>query len=999
MAVFGAFALGAPKAAQAQTGSIRGQVTNRETGQPIVGAKAVLVGTNRIAQTNERGEYEFSDVRAGPASVRISLIGFESKLARVTVVVGRTTRVDFSVAVAVFTLDAIVVTPTGDRRQREVPNAITTIDAVEAVREAMPINLAGLIQGRAPGVQIINMSGTTGSGTKVRIRGSSSVSLTNEPLLVVDGIRVDNRASDDNFRRDGQTISRLNDFNPGEIESIDIVKGPSATALYGTEAANGVIVIKTKRGHVGAPVWSAYTEQGVINEIGDYPFNFRGIDAAGDSCRLANVSAGTCTQAGLEMANPLESSTTSPFDNGRRQQYGVNVGGGSEAVQYFVSGEWEVEDGVYGLPEGVRDSIVDALDELPSFVESPNKLERASIRVNLNARLYNNLDLSTSIGYVTAEINTPPNDNNVTGILPSGLLGLSDSTDQGGYGFFLPEDIMFVQTQQSIDRFTNSVSALWRPTTWLEGRATFGVDYTARADVVFQQTGTGPNFATSRQGERGSDKVSTWQYTVDVGATGQFQLTDRISSKTSVGFQYFRNNREQLQTQGEILAPGSGSQKSASNQFIDEDFIESRTVGTFFEQQFGLDDRLYLIVAVRGDDNSAFGQDFDFTTYPKFGLSYLLVEDRTGLLNNLRLRGAWGASGQQPGSNTALRFFQGFAVAEAGEELSGVEIAGAGNTALKPERSEEIETGFDAGLLDGRVGFEFTFYRRKTTDALISRRLAPSLGLTPARFENIGETLNYGFEGGINATILRSPNFTWDLRLSGSTNTNEIKELGEGVEDIVFGSQRHSEGFPLGAYFQEDFEFRDANGDGIITTDELNFDLDGDGVTDEPVFQGYPRPRYEVSFFNSFDFLDLFRISGLFDYRGGHKLENFTEAFRCRSPFNLCQGLNDPNASLEEQARAQTQLSSVQTLTGFMEPGWFIKLRELSFTFFAPESWARAVRVNRWSITFTGRNLATITDYTGLDPEVQQGIGNFGSREFLTQPQVRYWTARFQVTF
>ena len=226
------------------------------------------------------------------------------------------------------------------------------------------------------------------------------------------------------------------------------------------------------------------------------------------------------------------------------------------------------------------------------------------------------------------------------------------------------------------------------------------------------------------------------------------------------------------------------------------------------------------------------------------------------------------------------------------------------------------------------------------------------------------------------------------MTLSGSTNDNVILELGEGVEPIR-GTNTHMEGFPLGAFFDEKFTFSDVNGDGIIAPSEITY-----GDTAE--FLGYPRPRFEVSWFNSFSLGEHFRLSGLFDYRGGYKKWNLTESFRCG--FNICQGLNDPSMSLAEQARAQTRRGG-PTQAGFIEDGWFIKLREVSLTFTAPRNWARAFKMNRMNLVLTGRNLLTITDYTGLDPEVAGQTGNFSSRDFLTQPQVRYWVARLNLHF
>jgi hypothetical protein len=610
----------------------------------------------------------------------------------------------------------------------------------------------------------------------------------------------------------------------------------------------------------------------------------------------------------------------------------------------------------------------------------------------MQANLGQKANIRISTGFVSSDINLPQNDNNVTGMLPSGLLGATDSTrSRNAWGFYTPDEIFFIEGRQALERFTGSTQLSYRPTTWLELRGTGGIDFSNRRDIRFQATGTGPNFSTRRQGDRTSDATAIYRYTLDAGGTAQFDISPSISSKTSVGLQYFRDNLEQIETTGQVLAPGSGSQKSSSSQFIDEDFIEAKTLGIFIEQNIGVNDRLFLTAAVRGDDNSAFGRDFGFTAYPKFGASYLLIDQGVGVLSDFRLRGAYGASGQQPGTNTATKFFVGTAITDdGGVTASGVSISNAGNTNLKPERSAEFEFGFDASLFFGRLGVEGTFYSRKTTDALIARRLAPSIGLTQTQTVNIGETKNWGWEAIINASVIEGQNFGWDMTLSGSTNSNEIVALGEGVEPIRFGSNVHRAGLPLGAFYDQSFTYADANGNGIIEGSEITY-------SDSAEYLGYPRPRYEVSWFNSFSLGENFRLSGLFDYRGGHKKFNLTEAFRCG--FNICQALNDTATPLDDQARAQTRRSGPGTDAGYIEDGWFIKLREVSLTFMAPQAWARAIKMSRMSIVLTGRNLWTKTDYTGLDPEIDGQNNNFTSRDFLTKPQVRYWLARLNLTF
>ncbi len=986
---------------QAQTGTIRGQITDQATGQPISNVLVSVVGTNRSVRSDQEGMYELAGLPVGNITLRAATIGYGAQTATVAVQAATVVTQDFVLPQVAVSLDALVVTATGEQRAVEVPNVITSVDAARAAEEVAPTSVSALIQGRAPGVQIINSSGTAGTGTKIRIRGSSSMSLSNEPILVVDGIRVDNRQDDYTTSAGfsqvgGQTISRINDFNPDEIESIEVVKGPSAAALYGTDASNGVIVIKTKRGRVGAPVWNAYGEYGLVSDPNDFPNNYRGIAADGSSCLIYDISAGTCTQSGIEFANPLESKSVTPIGAGSRYQFGANVAGGTSEVQYFLSGEYERENGIYGLPTATQDSILEQRPEgyeIPDYVLNPNRVRRISLRGNLNAQLSNTVNLLVSTGYVDGHTRLPQNDNNVLGMLPSGLLGGTDSTVIGGWGFYTPEEVFWIEATQGIQRFTQSVTANWTPTTWLDFRAIGGVDYAGISNVSFQAIGTGPDFSNLKDdGQRVSDKISSWEYTFDLGGTAQFQLSDRISSRTSIGAQYFRSYREIVFTTGEKLPPGAGSNASATDQFIGESFIETRTLGTYIEQQFGLNDRLFVTAGLRGDDNSAFGKDFDYTVYPKLGASYLQLERGGGLLDNLRLRGAWGVSGVQPGTNDAKLFYTGIPLARPSGDETGVVIQNAGNDELKPERSSEFEAGLEAGLFGGRIGFDFTFYRRTTTDALVNRELAPSLGLTTNRFENLAKTQNYGFEGGINGTLVRNAMLTWDFSLTGSTNSSKVVDLGEGIEPIVFNVvQAHKNDYPLGGYWERPFEFEDVNGDGIITTDEIT-------IGDTTEFLGYSRPRYEVSLFNAFDVGSWLRISGLFDYRGGHKLWNYTEVFRCR--FRICQPLNDPSASLDDQARATAAaLTSTQTVAGYIEPAWFIKLRELSFTFFAPQSVARLFGSDRASLTISGRNLLTITDYTGLDPEVQEYAGNFGSDDFLTQPQVRYWTARVQLTF
>jgi len=966
-------------------------------------ALLTVVGVGRAVSADREGRYEIGVLSAGTVIIRVAAIGYAARVDSVSVPIGGAATLDFTLQQLAVDLDAMVVTATGDRRAVEVPNAIATIDVERVATEVAPINLASVIQGRAPGVQVFSASGSAGTGTKILIRGSSSMSLNNEPILIVDGIRVDNRPA---VGPDigvgtfpfsgGQGISRFNDFDPDQVESIDIVKGPSAAALYGTDAANGVIVVTTKRGRAGPTVFNFYSELGAVSDRGGYRNNYRGIAADGSTCRIASVAAGTCEQAGLEYANPLVSPTTSPFRTAGRYQIGGSAAGGSRDVQYFLSAEYEKENGVYTLPGRTRDSILGQRPpgyEIPDFVLDPNRLGRASLRANVNARLSHSLSVQLSTAYADGDIHLPVNDRRGSGLLFNGSLN-SDSTVRGGWGIAAPEEIFWVDLKQSIQRFTQSASLSVVPVAWLSLRLLGGLDYSGASNVFFQPTGAGPDVLTWKDnGLRLSDKVTSWVSTLDARGSAQLPLNERITSRSSLGFQYYRTYREFLSTRGEGFPPGAGSNASATSQSIDEAFVESRTLGTYLEEQIGYDNRLFVTGALRGDDNSAFGSNFDFTIYPKLGASYVLVDRSLGMLSNVRLRAAWGASGVQPGPNDAVRYLSGIPLATDGVDLPGVVIQNPGNPDLRPERSEEWEAGIDAGALAGRLGFTFTYYRRTTKDALVSRALPPSLGLTATRLENVGRTLNYGIEVGVNGAVPLSRFVRWSFNVAGSTNTNRILALGEGVAPIIGEGYAHKEGYPLGGYWDYAYTYEDSDGNGLISPDEVT-------VSDTTVFLGYPRPRYELAIFNGVEIGSWLRISGLLDYRGGHVHWNGTEYYRCVT-MRVCQELNDVATPLAGQARATAAaLTPRQTIAGYVEPAWFIKLRELSFTFFAPPHIARMMRADRASLTITGRNLLTITDYTGLDPEIEAGgAESFINPELFTQPPVRYWTARLQLTF
>ena len=985
-----------PAAAQ-ERGTVSGAIRDAGSTAPLAGAQVLIEGTNFGALANSEGRFVILNVPPGTHTLRAVFIGYGPQTREFTVAAGEVAEVDFELSTSALALDGIIVTATGRQRKREIGNAIGEIDAAEVVELAPVHNLADLIQGRSAGVQVFNSAGTSGVGSRIRIRGSSSISLSNDPLVYVDGIRVDSRQS--GLGAGGQEASRLDDFNPEDIESIEIVKGPAAATLYGTEAANGVIRITTKSGVPGTTRWTVWAETGIIQEPNTYPLNYAGLDAAGGryatACRLNEVAQGLCNQTSVESYQVLHDPDLSPIDTGGRGQIGLSVTGGTERISYYIAAEIEDETGPYSLPQADREDLEARGVPIIGEVERPNQLERKNLRVNLNSQVSDAVTLALRLSYLDSHFAYMGNDNNSFGFLPSAFFG--GSNPDRAWGFQRPAQLFGRTFYQDTQRFTAGGTVTFDPFQWLVFRGTGGLDYYNRGDISFFARDIGVP-GDRDLGRKDTDYLNQWQYTLDASGTASFDLTDAITSRSTVGVQYFENQYTGTQAWGIDIVNGASSIGAAAETFSDEFHTFEKTAGLFVDQQIGLNDRLFATGAIRADDNSAFGQDFDLIYYPKASLSWIASEEdffpQIGFLDQLRLRGAWGRSGLQPGSDDAIRTLTATAITTPSDETgSGVSIGNIGNNLLEPEESSEIELGLDAEVFGGLAALELTYYDKRTNGALIRVPLAPSLGASSTRWINIGEVQNAGWEAAINGTVLETDFLSWDLTLSGSLNHNELLSLGEGTEPI--GSQtRFVPGFPLGGQWDRPLQsWNDADGNGIITPDELTI-----GDTIEYVGPGAPSQQLTVT--TNFQIMDNIRIYGLLDYRGDYVAYNNTERFRCR--FRLCGALIDPGTPLDEQARAVASLlHPSQTVWGYMEQGNFWKLREVSVRFDLPESLTSSIRASRGSLTLTGRNLGVWTDYTGMDPEINwNGSGdNFGISEFLTQPPVRYYTLRLNFNF
>jgi len=988
----------APVEAHAQAGTVTGLVSN-QAGVPLASAHVSIVGSQRAGFTDARGRFTISNVPAGEHQVRATLLGYRSQTQSVQVQAGETVEVEFQIAQSAIALDEVVVTGTvGGTERRAIGNVVTAIRADDVMQLAPVRDIQSLLNARAPGVVITPGTGMVGSGSQIRVRGSSSVSLSNTPLLYVDGVRVDNaQNSGPAVQAFGSSvISRINDFNPDDIESIEVIKGPAAATLYGTEAANGVIHIITKRGAEGAAVWNVTVRQGA-NWFRDaenrVPTNYwRNPDT--DQVESINFA-----RTERERGAPL-------WRTGHVQNYNLSVSGGTADVRYHLSGNFDREEGV----------------------DQDNNLRRAGGRANITFQPRDNLEIAGNMGYTRANFllaceagcggvtwasyfSTPFH----TGTNDPERTQLEDGTDRRrGARSFTPEYYWNVTDRtQELGRFTGSLQINHQPTDWLRHRLTFGVDDTREDNQTLTEiSALLLEWSPTAIGGKDVNRRDVTNQTFDYSATGSFEVRPGLMSRTSVGAQYYNRMLRLVTASGSGFLPGLSVVGATAERTADETFVESVSLGMFAQQEFGWEERRFFTVGLRADDHSAFGEEFDLVYYPKVSATWVITEEpfwNVDQINELRLRTAFGRAGEQPGAFDALRSFS--PVAGPGDEAT-VTPGSVGNPQLAPERGEEFEIGFDASFLNDRAGLEFTYYNQRTRDAILLQPVAPSTGFPAPRFINAGEVKNFGFETTLRVQPVSTPRFSWDATVSVSRNDSEVVDLGEQEQISVGFGVTHRPGYPIASWFHRrvvDSQF-DAEGrhiretmicdDGTGGTTPC---FDGAGNIVAPnVFLGRSEPLYEGAFTSTFGIGESFRIYGMLDFKTGFRKWDHVLRVRC-SLNNICLENADPLSFVDSDPAT---LASYQNADNFgatyINNSSFFRFRELSLSYLVPSDIVQRMGGERATITLTARNLGTITNWTGMDPEARflgGARGLFGGLEQNHLPQTTSLITSINMTF
>ena len=933
IAAFACAALGlvpAERAVAQSTGTVTGVVTDAQSGQPLQGVQ-ITAGTAG-SLTNADGRYIVRNVPAGEVTMTAEFIGYERVRRTITVPAGGTVETNLALNISALALDEIVVTGTaGGTQRRAIGNVVSSVNA-EAVMEEVPIaNMDQLLAQRTPGLMMLPGGGNVGTGSGIRIRGVSSMSLSNEPIVYIDGIRMDADPTRGPGQRGGANVSRLNDLNPNDIASIEVIKGPAAATLYGTEASNGVIQIITKRGAAGAPEFELVMRAGQ-NWLWD-PETRAGL-------RWGRTSSGE-----LISFNPytheIENGNGPIWTNGEMMGVSASVRGGTDAVRYFASASYDDDTGVVPW----------------------NTSQRIGLRTNAEMLLSDQFTLRTSAAYIRSEIRLPAAAIDVDPF--SQLIWASPlKAESGSRGFYSapPDEWGEVESMAENDRTTLSTELRYNPVEWSTHRLIAGIDLSDETESELwprQPEGSDHFFGNDALGVRDVERGASRVLTLDYAGSADFEVSDFVLTP-SIGFQYFKRVSEFISATGEefpavpVTTVSGGAVRTGG-----ESFVENATVGVYVQQQVGWQNRLFATAAVRADDNSAFGRDFDAAIYPKLSVAWVVHEEpfwSLDFVNQFRLRGAWGAAGQQPSTFAAARLYSptvGF-----GDEPA-LEPAAFGNPQLKPERGEELELGFDASFLDGRVTLEYTRFDRTIRDAIVNRPLPPSSGFDGSQIVNVGEVSAWGNEIGLHSLVFESDAIAWDLDTQIATMGNEIVDLG-GVEFIGAGGQgQHREGFSLSDIFMHKIVSAEIDEGGFVT-EALCDGGTGTGGREQggaivpcseadQVLWGHSQPTWQVGLGTGISFWDRLRLYARVEGNGGHWQSN-TEI---RAQHNL--GLTRP--VLERTDPFLMAYRAIENDATGMYRADFLRLRELSASYTLGETLAGYLGASDGSLTVGMRNV------------------------------------------
>ena len=999
--------------AMAQSGGIEGTVTDSETGEVVPGANVLLTEISRGAATNPDGEFTISNVPTGTYTMRVTYVGYQTYSQNVTVAANETLELDVQLQPSAVGLDEVVVTGYGSQSKREITGSISNVSA-EDIEDVPVQNTEGLLQGRAAGVSVTSTSGNPGGGFQVEIRGTGSINAGSDPLYIVDGVQV-------SFgNQSGLTdTSPLNGIAPKDIESIEVLKDAAAAAIYGSQAANGVVIITTKSGEQGPTQISASVERGVRS-------NAKGIDFMGvedwynfNVESLQNAGFGGGTRAGAESVfrnsflpgygyaadaplSELQQRGTDwidyTFNQGVSEKYDISASGGNEDTRFYISGRYENTEG----------TVLD------------NDFKNYSLRTNFDHEVSSDFDIKVNVGLSNQAQSGVCQDGNFVNCPVSAAYFEPPITypylENGDYNpntaFGIGNNIAVLENEVARDvntfQLVGSINATYNVTDWLDVTGQAGMDYRATNDKRFESI-----IANSSEGGSVSETerdVSNMTVSLVANAAQTFDEVHNVSGL--LGTEYRREYRTLASARGTSLPPGFNVISAAANpNSVAGNNNEFRVASYFGNAKYNFDERYYVQFTGRYDGSSRFGVDNRWGFFPSVSGSWRISEEdffNSSTITDLKLRASYGITG-----NSQIGFYAARNLYEISGSYLGTRGVGPdqiGNRELTWEEAHEINVGLDFELWEGRLTGSVDAYQKDNQDLLLNRPIPVDNGYESIT-SNVGTLRNEGIELSLTSYNVQTQDFTWSTRFNFTVQRNEVIKLNQGQDQINSGFNNTIKvGQPFGVFYMPEFAgvnpadgrpfWYDENGDLTYTPTQADYKFQDSG--NEDVIGGFG---------NTFSYKGL-SLDVFFQYSFGAKAFDQSAWYFARSA-NM--GGNVFDYISEDRWQEPGDVTYVpEAYWGNVYPGTanyrttpgthmiydasYIRLKNVRLSYNLPTSVTESLSLSNVRVFASGLNLVTWTEWPGLDPEAT-GEGFYGNTTAASYPVARQINAGIQIDF
>lgn len=972
--------------AWAQERTIRGKITNAEDGSPLPGVSVVVQGTNRGTVTDVEGQYRLP-VADGDAVLVFSFIGMLSQ----EQTIGNRETIDVQLAPDSKQLSEVVVVGYGTEQQKLITGSIGVVKS-DAIKDLPVSTVDGMLQGQAAGVQVLQNSGTPGGGMSVRVRGTTSISGSGQPLYVIDGIPL-TTGDYAQVGYEGQGINALSDLNPNDIESMSVLKDAATAAIYGARASNGVVLITTKRGKSGKSVIGFNAYYGVQQA-------WRTLDMLDTEqwMEYRNDLAGSAVFTEADIAKARAGDTTNTdwqdviFRSAPIASYELSATGGNDKTRFFISGSYFDQKGIL---IGTR-------------------FQRMNTRVNVDHSINDKFRIGTSIGLTYSTSNRVEGDQSLNGPLPNGISTPAifpvynpDGTYNQDGPYANPVSIANDATNENFTyRVIANMFGEYELLPGLTLTSKWGIDFYNLREHAFEfktqqgQKYNGLGFETYTN-VRNLVSNNTLKYektfgrhVVDVLAGYSFEKRERTSSFIR-GQDYADENMQYINSAATITQASAGAVTSGVRSY-------------FAKANYNYADKYLVSLTGRVDASTSFGPNNRNGFFPAASAAWRISQedffhDNVPVISELKLRGSYGLLG-----NDNISAFQYAELYRATSYLSKPAIypTNVPNPDLKWETTAQLDLGVDIGLFSDRLMLTVDYYNKQTKDLLLGRPLPGSSGFSTV-VENIGKMENKGVE----ISLSGEQSFgqvRWRPQLNLSINRNKVLKLynGQPIDDLGRGGNRVMEGQPLGIFYSFKSLGVDPSTGDIVYADT---NIDGEITTEDRTIVGNPNPKFTGGFTNNFTYghfdlsvflqfsygNDVFHGSRLFleSLQGGdNQLEDVTR--RWRKPGDITdipRATSDPVKAVENK----------RTSSRFIEDGSYMRIKNVTLGYTLPSDLTNKVRLSSLRVYAGVQNLFTFTRYTGLDPEVNysgndtQVVGT----DFFTFPQARTVTFGVNLKF